>query len=126
MDTVAQKSGLDNTMSPGDMADMLVRIYHGELVSKAASADMHRILLLRGLKTDSDLDFLGRRLTPRPPIAHVNGVLTGIRDDGGIVEPTSGAYVIVVFLNNQANEVAAEDAIAKASLDVFNAMARAR
>lgn len=138
LDTEAQKKGLDNTMSPGDMADMLVKIYHGEMISKAASADMHRILLLRGLKTEAVLDFIGRRLIPRPPIAHLNGELNvvsngvftgGIRDDGGIVEPPSGAYVIVIFLSkpgNVAAVAAAEDEIATASLEIYQTMTQAR
>ena len=80
---------------------------------------------LRGQKIDADLDYLGRDLVPRPPLAHVNGVLTGIRNDGGIVEPPSGAYVLVIFLSNQSDEAAAENAIAKASAKVYATMTHA-
>jgi beta-lactamase class A len=126
LDNVALQKGLDNTMSTGDMALMLEKIYRGQLISKAASDDMHRILLLRGQKTDSDLDYMGRKLVPRPPLAHVNGVLTGIRNDGGIVEPPSGPFIVAIFLSNQANEAAAEDAIATTTAGIFNAMTQAR
>jgi beta-lactamase class A len=122
MDDQALAKGLDNTLSPGDMALMLEQIYRGQLISKAASDDMHRILLLRGQETDPTLDYMGRKLVPRPPLAHVNGVLTGIRNDGGVVEASSGPFIVVIFLNHQANETAAEDAIATTTAAIFNAL----
>jgi len=126
MDTAALAKGLDNTISTHDMALMLEKIYRGELISKAASDDMHRILLLRGQKTDSDLDYMGRKLVPRPPLAHVNGVLTGIRNDGGIVEAPSGPFIVAIFLSNQTNEAAAEDSIATTTASIFALMTQGR
>jgi hypothetical protein len=67
---------------------------------------------------------MGRKLTPRPPLAHVNGVLTGIRNDGGIVEPSSGPFIVIIFLSNQTNETGAEDAIATTTAAIFAAMTR--
>jgi beta-lactamase class A len=121
LDEEARKKGLENVTSAADMADMLRRIHGGTLVDKSASEQMLRILRLRGQRADPGLDFIGRNLTPRPTLAQINGVLPGIRNDIGIVETGGKPYVLAIFLRDQADEAAAEQAIARASAEIFAA-----
>jgi beta-lactamase class A len=122
MDTEAQRRGLENLTSARDMAAMLQAIYEGSLVSPAASAEMLRMLKVRGEQNDRGLDFIGRRLNPRPTIAHLNGSFTGIRNEAAIVEQDGRAYVLTIFLRGQTDEAAAEEAIARASEQIWNAV----
>jgi hypothetical protein len=82
------------------------------------------MLRLRGQQTDPVLDYVGRRLTPRPTIAHLNGSFTGIRNEAAIVEQDGRAYVLTIFLRGQIDEAAAEEAIARASEQVLGAVLR--
>jgi beta-lactamase class A len=118
MDTAAQARGLENTTSAADLATMLTQIKRGDLISPEASAEMLRILELRGRQTDPSLDFLGRHLAPRPTIAHLNGTLVHVRNDAGIVELPDQPFVFVALLHDQTNDTVAEEAIARAAADV--------
>ncbi|MBI3965900.1 MAG: serine hydrolase [Chloroflexi bacterium] len=122
LDLEAQRRGLENVTSAGDMAGLLRRIYQNDLISQSASAEMLRILQLRGRQPDPTLNYLGRRLTQRPLIAHLNGTLPGIRCDAGIIEVDGKPYVLAVFLRGQTNESAAEEAIARLSAQVLTAV----
>jgi beta-lactamase class A len=122
MDSDDQRRGLDNISSARDMTAMLQAIYEGKLISPAASAEMLRMLRLRGRQTDPALDYVGRRLSPRPTIAHLNGSFTGVRNETAIIEGDGRAYILTIFLRGQTDETAAEDAIARASAEVWNAM----
>src|SRR5262249_4331824 len=128
LDTEAQKQGRENVTSAADMAAMLRRIYEGTLIDQASSADMLRILRQRGQNTDAGLDYLGRRLNPRPTIDHLNGVLPdlGVYNDAGIVEPEGRPYILAIFLREQADGRAAEDAIARASASVLSVVTAGR
>lgn len=121
MDLEAQRRGLENMTSATDAASMLRMIHRGEMISPQASAEMLRILRLRGTITDPSLDFMGRRLSPRPLLAHINGTLSGIRNDAGIVRTERGDYILAIFLRDQRDETAAEEAIARASATVLSA-----
>jgi beta-lactamase class A len=118
MDLEAQRRGLDNLTSAGDMAEMLSRIHRGQLVSPAASAEMQRILRLRGERREPGLDFLGRHLSPRPNLAHLNGTLAGVRNEAGIIEANGRAFVLTILLRGQTNEPGAEEAIARAAASI--------
>lgn len=122
MDQEAGRRGLENQTSAADMAQMLRRVYRGELVDQAASAEMLRLLRCRGKQTDPTLDYLGRDLVPRPTIGHVNGVLPGIRNDVGVVERGGRAFVLALLLRDQADERAAEEAIARAAQRILAAV----
>jgi serine/threonine-protein kinase len=124
MDLEAQRRGLDNQSSARDAAGMLQRMYEGRLVSPAASEEMLRLLRLRGERTEPNLDYIGRRLAPRPTIAHVNGTFTGVRNEVALIEQDGRAYVLTLFLRGQGNEQAAEAAIARASEQIRNAVMR--
>jgi beta-lactamase class A len=118
MDEQALATGLDNTTSAADLATMLAHIEHGDLISRAASTEMLRILELRGRQTDPSLDFLGRDLVPRPTIAHLNGTLVHVRNDAGIIDLQDQPFIFVAMLHDQTDDTAAEDAIARAAADV--------
>jgi beta-lactamase class A len=125
MDVRAQARGLENTTSAADLSEMLLRVRSGELISPEASADMLRILELRGRQTDPSLDYLGRHLLPRPALAHLNGTLDHVRNDAGIVELEDRPFILVALLHDQPNDTAAEEAIARAAADIRAAVASA-
>jgi beta-lactamase class A len=122
MDLQAQARGLENTTSASDLTEMLARLQDGALINPEASAEMLRILELRGRQTDPSLDFIGRHLVPRPTIAHVNGTLDHVRNDAGIVELQGRPFILVALLHDQANEPTSEEAIARAAADVAAAV----
>ncbi len=119
MDTEAQQRGLENRTSARDLAEMERRIYQGQLISPSASAEMMRILRLRGRQTSPALDTMGRQLLPRPDIAHISGNLVGVHNDAGIVQSGGQAYLLAILTHDQRNDSAAEDAIASVSARVF-------
>jgi serine/threonine-protein kinase len=125
MDVEAQRRGLDNQFSARDAAGILQQIYEGRLISPAASEEMLRLLRLRGERTEPTLDYIGRRLSPRPTIAHVNGSLAGVRNEAAIIEQDGRAYILIILLRGQNNEQAAEAAIARASEQIRTAVMRA-
>ena len=120
MDTQAQQRGLENTVSAADVVNMLKQIWSGDLLSKADSAEMLRILRLRGKITDPSLDFVGRHLTPRPTIAHLNGTLAAVRNDAAIIELSKSPFIVVMLLHDQHNEPAAEEAIARSTAAIVD------
>jgi beta-lactamase class A len=126
MDTAAQQRGLENLTTARDMSDMLTRIYRGQMISDSASREMLRILTLRSARTDPAFDYLGRQLVPRPTIAHLNGTLTGVRDDAGIIEDQHKAFVVAIFTRGQQDESGAEDAIASATHRISDALEHAQ
>jgi beta-lactamase class A len=126
MDFDAQRAGLENTTSAAELADMLWRIYHRTLITRGSSEEMLRILRARGRVTDVSLDFVGRRLRPRPSIAHLNGTLPGIRNDAGIIEYERSRFIVVILLHRQPNESAAEQSIADAAVGISEVLDKAR
>ncbi len=101
---------------------MLRDIYLGQLIGPSASAEMMRILRLRGEQTGPALDSMGQKLIPRPDIAHISGNLVGVHNDAGIIQSAGHAYLLSIFLHNQTDDSAAQDAIADASAEIFAAV----
>lgn len=127
MDLEAERSGLVNVSSARDAAEMLKRLYLGELPLDATMrAELLRMLRCRGQRTEPELDFMGRMLMPRPALARINGTLPRVRNDVALFERDGRAFVLGIFLRDQANEAAAEDAIARAAKEVIDAVAAAR
>ena len=122
MDVEAQRRGLENMTSARDLAEMLRRIYLGQLISPSTSAEMMRILRLRGQQTGPALDSLGTRLSPRPDIAHISGNLVGVHNDAGIIQSGGHAYLLSIFLHDQRDDSAAQEAIGDASARIFSAV----
>jgi beta-lactamase class A len=127
MDRGARGADLENITSAEDMAEMLRTIYRREMVSPSASAEMLRILGLRESQEEPFLHFLDgdlRRLRPRPTVAHVNGLLSGVRNDSAIIDADGHVYIVTIFLQDQVDEAAAERAIARVSRQVFDLVSR--
>ncbi len=115
-DSEASQRGLENRVTAAGMGKLLELIYRGELVSKAASAEMFDILLDQKLNGKLPLSL------PRgTEVAHKTGEDSGVTHDVGIVmaeEP----YIICVC----ANEVYAPEfdrAIHEVSLRVWESNA---
>jgi hypothetical protein len=62
---------------------------------------------------------MGRQLNPRPTLAHINGELSGVRNDAGIVDSGKHAYVLTVFIRDSGHEAESERAIADVSAAIY-------
>lgn len=80
--------------SPHEMLTILEKLYRGELVSKAASADM-----LAVLKRQRDHDCIGRDMKD-VTIASKSGSLDHLRSDVGIVYSQHGAIGMAITVEN--------------------------
>lgn len=80
-DRAGHLAGIENTVTARDMGILLEKMYHGELVSPQASAEM--IEILRNQKLNGKMPF---HLKPRGIVsAHKTGEDDGITHDVGIV-----------------------------------------
>jgi beta-lactamase class A len=79
---------------PRDMGLLLEKLYRGELVSKAASAEMIGVL-----KRQHDHDGVGRDMT-NTVIASKSGALDHLRSDVAIVYSAHGPIAMAVTINN--------------------------
>jgi beta-lactamase class A len=89
-DYEAMAAGHDNTISAGEVADLLARIYHGQVVDRAACDEMLKILSRQRYGQI-------RNAVPRgTTVASKSGNLPGIRHDVGIVYARR-PYVLAVL-----------------------------
>lgn len=79
-DSEASARGIENYVSGVEIADMLEKMYLGQLVDEASSQEMLDILKAQRLKNKMPFDFQGC-----VPIAHKTGEDDGITHDVGIV-----------------------------------------
>ncbi len=80
--------------SPFEMVTLLEKIYKGELVSKAASAEMLGIL-----KKQRDHDGLGRNMKD-VTVANKSGALDHLRSDVGIIYSPGGPVAMAVTVDD--------------------------
>src|SRR5205814_8154517 len=80
--------------SPRDMVAILEKLYHGELVSKAASDEMLTIL-----KRQRDHDGIGRDMKD-VTIASKSGALDQLRSDVGIVYSKQGPIAMAITVED--------------------------
>ena len=92
MDLKWRKAGIENYTTAADMALLLEKIYNGELVSHAASAEM-----LEVLKRQKVNDRIPRLLPDGLVIAHKTGLLNDTVSDVGIVFTKEGDFIICVL-----------------------------
>jgi beta-lactamase class A len=92
MDLVWRNAGIENYTTADDMAFLLEKIYHGELVSAKASAEM-----LAVLKQQKVNDRLPKGLPADLTIAHKTGLLRDTVSDCGIVYTPEGNFIICVL-----------------------------
>jgi len=91
-DQKAFDHGLNNTTDAMGLFTLLRKIGRGEVVSRAASADMVEIL-----KRQTANDGIPSGLPAGTPIAHKTGTITGIHHDAAIVYAPR-PYVLVVLV----------------------------
>lgn len=95
MDSEARAKGFDNFISADDMASILCRIYHGELVDKEAS-DLMLNILLRQQQTGRLQLYLPEEIQ----VAHKCGDLDLLENDGGIIYLPGHPFVLVVLTSS--------------------------
>lgn len=95
MDLKWRKAGIENYTTAEDMALLLEKIYHGELVSPEASAQM-----LAVLKRQKVNDRLPTGLPRNLVIAHKTGLLRDTVSDCGIIFTTEGDFIICVLTSD--------------------------
>lgn len=79
-DSEASARGVENYVSGTEIADMLEKMYRGELIDEDSSQEMLEILKSQRLKNKMPFDFQGC-----VPIAHKTGEDDGITHDVGII-----------------------------------------
>ena len=77
--------------TPKDMVTLLEKLEHGQVVSKAASAEMIAIL-----KRQQYTDGIGRNLLDTVPIASKSGALDRLRSDVGIIYTRRGRIAMAI------------------------------
>jgi beta-lactamase class A len=110
LDTAAQAAGVENMVSAEDLAGMVHGIVRDELISPTVSEKAMGLLTERG---SIDKSWLGLDLPRGVQLAHINGTLTGVRNDAGLIwGPDGTSFVLAVCQDNLASEAAGETAIA--------------
>jgi len=92
MDFKARKRGIENYSSPRDMAYLLEKAYNDDLISRAVSEKVLR--LLAGQKIN---DRIPKRLPKGTLVAHKTGLEDGACHDVGIVFAAKGNILICVL-----------------------------
>ena len=95
MDFEAAARGLQNDTSAREVADLLEKIYKGELVSKDASARMLQIL--KEQQFDDLIPFYLNEFLPEHSIAHKSGGLEDVVHDAGIVDAGKEPFILCLF-----------------------------
>jgi len=100
MDFAARARGIDNTTSAADMGALLLGIERGArgLRGGAASGAGCRAMVDVMLRQE-DRDTIPSGIARRVPIANKTGVLPGVRNDVGIVDPYGREPYVVALLS---------------------------
>jgi beta-lactamase class A len=115
MDFSLRRKGVENYTCASDIALLLEKIYHKDLVSE----DFSR-LALSFLKKQKVSDRIPRHLPEETVIAHKTGLERGVVHDAGIVFGPKGDYVICVLLDNVRSYETGKKFIAQVSLLTYN------
>jgi beta-lactamase class A len=94
----SRKWGLGVT-TPAEMAEILARLYRGQIVSDSASKAMIAIL-----RNNFDSEEIPRFLPPDATVAHKTGKLNAARHDCGIVYSKQRDYVLCVLTAENADQ----------------------
>ena len=95
MDLEAIAKGIQNYTSAEEVADLLEKIYRGEMVSKDASALMLQIL--KEQQFDDLIPAYLSEIIPEYSIAHKSGGLDGVVHDAGIVDYGKEPFILCLF-----------------------------
>lgn len=94
----SRKWGLGVT-TPSEMAEILARLYRGEIISDSVSKAMIAIL-----KNNFDSEEIPRFLPPDASVAHKTGKLNAARHDCGIVYSKQRDYALCVLTAENADQ----------------------
>ena len=109
--TVSFQDSLENNVAtPEDMAVILKRMYHGQIVSPDASVTM-----LEMLKGCRDRRMIPRNINPNLPIAHKYGSSGRIKGDVGIVFLPTGPLILSALTLASEDNSQGDSAIAEIS-----------
>ncbi len=114
-DARSAAKGIENQVTAKDAADLLEKIYRGELVSKEASAEMYRILTHQRL--NGKIPFRLHCLKEAPVIAHKTGEDTGITHDVAVIEGREP--FILCFLGSGTDVPEFERLMADVSYEIY-------
>jgi beta-lactamase class A len=118
LDTSAEAAGIENVTSAADLADMLERIVRGTLISPTVSKQALSLLDERGRL---DKNWLGLKLPGGAQLSHINGTLTGVRNDVGlIISPSGKSFVLALCQDHLSSDASGEAAIAELARQVLN------
>ena len=114
-DGKAFEKGWNNTTTAYDLMLIFEKMARGEILSKAASEDMIRILL------DQRFGELIPALLPKNvKVAHKTGSITGVQHDSGIILlPDGRKYVLVMLSKDLKEEKPAVKAMARVSEIIY-------
>lgn len=114
-DAESAAQGIENYVTAKDAAELLEKIYRGELVSPKASEEMYQILTHQRL--NGKIPFRLHTLKPQPVIAHKTGEDGGITHDVGIIE---GKHpFILCFLGSSTDVPEYERLMADAAWEIY-------
>lgn len=117
-DSKAFRKGLNNTTTAYDLMLIFEKIARGELVSKASSEAMTRILLDQRFK-----EIIPARLPADVKVAHKTGSIGGVRHDSGIVLlPDGRKYVLVILSKELEDEKSAVNTMAAVSEMIYKSV----
>jgi beta-lactamase class A len=118
LDTAAEAAGIENVTSAADLADMVERIARGTLISPTVSQQALSLLDERGRL---DKNWLGLKLPGGAQLSHINGTLTGVRNDVGlIISPSGNSFVFALCQDHLSSDASGEAAIAELARQVLD------
>lgn len=114
-DEKAFQKGMNNTVTAYDLMLIFEKMARGEVVSKAASQDMIRILLDQRFN-----EIIPARLPAGVKVAHKTGWFKGVNHDSGIVFlPDGRKYVLVLLSKDVEDDKEAIKALAAVSEVIY-------
>jgi beta-lactamase class A len=113
LDLAAAREGRENTSTPREMAALLEALYRGKVLDKAMTDDFFKVLSLPKDK------YIPRGLPADVVVANKPGWLDGVRTDSGIVFAKDRPFVLSVMTTFDADEGAAERAIARVAAAAY-------
>ncbi|WP_291401246.1 serine hydrolase [Daejeonella sp.] len=115
-DGKAFRKGLNNTSTAYDQMLIFAKMAQGEIVNKASSDEMIKILLDQEFN-----DKIPAKLPKNVKVAHKTGWITGVNHDAGIVFlPDGRKYVLVFHAKNLEDDKAAIKSMAKISKMIYD------
>lgn len=114
MDIRKYYRGIENYTTSSDIARLLEKMYHRQLVSPEASEKMIQLLKRQEIR-----DRLPRYLPANIEIAHKTGLFDNVCHDAGIVFSWQGDFLISVLVSDRRQHRSAKELIGKIAKIIF-------